>query len=227
MKRSINHFVFLISLLFFAFTSCVTGPTPAADMYEISKSSIEKELKEGVYDSLVVRFRKLDTNLTENEMKLLYYGQIFQSNFKEYDRINFSDIFEDIRSKKFVEANKKLEIVLAQFPLNLNALYLQVNMQNEINVDSSTTNHKMILINRLFDAILSTGDGEDRTNAIDVVSVSDEYFICYRILYTEDVTGQALISRKSRYYDKLIVKPNKNYNKKEVWFDVTNIFGKF
>jgi hypothetical protein len=227
MKKSNSHFILLIALVIFGITSCVTTPKPAIDTYEISISSIEKELKGGIYDSLVIRFRNLDTNLTENEMKLLYYGQLIQPGFSGYKNVDASEVYADLKNKKMVDAMDKLDSLLISNPVDLNVNYLRTYVSSEIDAEAPETKQRIILINRLFDAILSTGDGKDKTNAIDVVSVSDEYFICYRVLYTEDVTGQSLISGKSRYYDKLDVKPNKNYGKNGVWFDITNIFGKF
>lgn len=212
--------------------SCGVFRNEPDDRYEISKSSIETQLgtapESTLYRQLLTRFVNLDTTLTENEMKLIYYGQMVQPGFSEFtQQPQFSEVYANIHDKKFRDAMAQIDSILAKMPLNLTANYLKAYLGSETDVELTATRHRIKVINRLFDAILSTGDGQDQKNAIDVASISDEYFICYNLLLTGDVQSQELINSKKRIYDKLTVEPNENYKHTEIWFDITNFFGKY
>jgi hypothetical protein len=229
MRKFIN---LVILFMLIGTWSCVVSHNRANDPYEISKSAIEKQLNAGsetsLYLQLLSRFIKLDTTLSENEMKLIYYGQMVQPGFSGYSQQpQFSEVYENIHNKKYENALVQIDSILTNAPLNLTANYLKAYLVSETDPDLTATRQRIKVINKLYDAILSTGDGQDEKNAIDVVSVSDEYFICYNLLLTGDVQSQELINSKKRIYDKLTVEPNKNYKNKEVWFDITNIFGIF
>lgn len=228
MKIKNPTLILIISLLF---VSCVPHSKIGIESFEISKTDIQNQLKKdgsaSSYDVLVNRFVNLDTTLTEQEIKLLYYGQLLLPGFSGYESVDFTLVYENLKEKKLEVAQTKLDSILKISPINLTANYLRAYISEEIEPDKNNTRKRIILLNKLYDAILSTGDGEDLTNAIDVVSIADEYFICYRVLFTGDVIGQSLVNKKARAYDKLKVEPNKNYKKDEVWFDVTTIFGKY
>ncbi len=227
MRKSIS----VVILFLLAGTwSCGVFRNEPNDRYEISKSSIEKQLNAGtetsLYRHLLTRFVNLDTTLTENEMKLLYYGQMVQPGFSEYtQQPQFSEVYANIHDKKLGDAMAQIDSILAKTPLNLTANYLKAYLVSETDAELTATRHRIKVINKLYDAILSTGDGQDQKNAIDVASVSDEYFVCYHLLLTGDVQSQELIESKNRIYDKLTVDPNENYKHKVIWFDITNFFG--
>lgn len=212
--------------------SCIIPHNNPKDQYEISKNIIENQLKTDaeaiLYNQLLSRFIKLDTSLTENELKLIYYGQMIQPGFSGYSQQpQFSEVYENIHNKKFGNALNRIDSIVIKTPLNLTANYLKAYLVSEIVPESPVTKQRIEITNKLFDAILSTGDGRDKKNAIDVVSIADEYFICYNLLLTGDVSSQTLIASKKRIYDKLTVNPSDNYKDKEVWFDITNIFEVF
>lgn len=214
-------------LLLVSLTSCKLIQKGTITDFEISTSVLKQATTPiKVYQQLVDRFVALDTLLTEKEMKLLYYGQLVMLSFSAYDQPRLSEVEQDIRNKQLMSADEKLDSILIKHPMNLTANFLKTFVSIEIDPADLKAKKRVILLNRLYDAILSTGDGESKKNAIDVVCISDEYFVCYNILYTGEVNGQALIIDKKRVYDKLIVEPSQNYKKKEVWFDISNFFGK-
>lgn len=230
MKKHLGLLIFFLST---SIWSCTIIPyNNAKDQYEISKNVIENQLKTdseaSLYNRLLSRFIELDTALTENELKLIYYGQMIQPEFSGYSQQpQFSEVFENIHNKKLGDALVQIDSIVIKAPLNLTANYLKSYLVSEIYPKLPATKQRIQITNKLFDAILSTGDGRDEKNAIDVVSIADEYFICYSLLLTGDVLNQTLITSKKRIYDKLTVNPNENYKHKEVWFDITNIFEVF
>lgn len=223
-----KNFALLICLVCMGIWSCVGLRCRTKEQYEISKTSIEKQLRKEnsplLINQLQLRFIKLDTSLSENELKLIYYGQLLKPGFSGYHQPRFSEINDDISNKQFADAEHKIDSILLIEPINLTANYLKSYVVSEINSNLQETKIRIFLMNKLFDAILSTGDGQDKKNAIDVVSIADEYFICYNILLTGNIMGQSLINSNSRIYDKLVVESNENYKPKEVWFDITNIY---
>ncbi len=214
-------------LLLMSLSSCKLFQKGTITDFEISSSVLKQATTPiTVYQQLVDRFVNLDTLLTEKEVKLLYYGQLVMPGFSAYDQPRLSEVEQDIRNKQLMSADEKLDSILIKHPMNLTANFLKTFVSIEIDPADLKAKKRVILLNRLYDAILSTGDGESKKNAIDVVCITDEYFICYNILYTGEVNGQALIVDEKRVYDKLLVEPSKNYKKKVVWFDISNFFGK-
>jgi len=225
MKRFLNFFL-LIYVILLGLNSCKTQHNFNA--YEISKKQLEKELinqtDSSTHQKLTKRFVNLDTTLTEKELLLLYYGQVLQPDFYNSNPSPLFEIYENIQDKKFQEAELKTDSILAIDPINLSANYLKSYLVSELKPMENSSKKHLFLTNKLFDAILSTGDGLDKKNAIDVVSVSDEYFICYNLLLTGNITNHVFVFYRERVYDKLIIEPTPNFNYTEIWFDVTNFY---
>jgi hypothetical protein len=232
MNRNPFAKLMLLSILIvFGLTSCFLHKREKPSDYEISGDFLKQKLTNSagnsIYDSILQRFLNFDSSLVEQDYKLLYYGQTTLSGFSGYFSSNLSEARENISNKQLIDAEKRLDSMLLNHPIDLACNFYKSYVESLIDKNAPIT-HKLInRMNKLYDAILSTGDGKDRENAIDVVHVSDEYFICYYILYTGDVTGQSLIEDKGRVYDVLTVEKSKNYNKEQVWFDITLFFGKF
>lgn len=222
MKKVIYRFLLLSILL--SNTSCFFRKTYDITDFEISSDKIRGDLATGkdvIYDSLLKRFLSFDTTLVERDYKLLYYGQVFRKGYSAQQGSNLSSIEADIRGKRWENASQALDTVLSATPLDLSANYYRAYVEMEMGKDSVMAQKYRGRMNQLSDAILSTGDGMDAKNAIDVVFVLNEYFICYNLLYTGEIVGYQKVTKKGRNYDVLIVKPSENYKKKKVWFDVT------
>lgn len=196
--------------------------------YEISKKQLEKELinqtDSSTHQKLTKRFANLDTTLTEKELILLYYGQVLQPDFYNSNPSPLFEIYENIQDKKFLEAELKTDSILAIDPINLSVNYLKAYLVSELKPMENSSKNRIFLVNKLFDAILSTGDGLDKKNAIDIVSISDEYFICYNLLLTGNIINNRFFYSKDRIYDNLKIEPTPNFNHTEIWFDVTNFY---
>lgn len=196
--------------------------------YEISKKQLEKELinqtDSSTHQKLTKRFANIDTTLTEKELLLLYYGQVLQPDFYNTNTSPLFEIYEYIQDKKFKEAELKTDSILAIDPINLTANYLKTYLVSELNPLENNAKDRVSLTNKLFDAILSTGDGLDKKNAIDVISISDEYFICYNLLLTGNIINNSVCYSKGRIYDKLSIEANPNFNRTEIWFDITSFY---
>ncbi len=221
---SLFYFYFLLCSLSILI-SCKTSEKYSISDFEISLDVLKEEIKDaGVYKILITRHQQLDTTLTEKELKILYYGQLAQPDYQPDIHVDLSEIETDIKEKKWDNATLHLDSILRIQPIHLKANYLKTYISHELDSASILTKNRIILLNRLYDAILSTGDGESKKNAIDVVSILDEYFICYQILFTGDITQQAIIIDKTRVYDVFTVKSSKNFTKRKVWFDITHIY---
>jgi hypothetical protein len=219
-----KYFLFCITLI--GINSCNTQHQ--FNPYQISLKQLNNELfsnqETSAHDKLVKRFENSDTTLSENELILVYFGQLIDSSFFKKDIPPLFSIYEEIQEKNFILAELKTDTILAIDPINLTANNLKAFLVSQNDSLSVKSKNKISVINKLFDAILSTGDGLDIKNAIDVVSVADEYFICYNLLLTGNITGQTIVYSGNRIYDKLIVEPNDIYNHTVIWFDVSNIY---
>jgi hypothetical protein len=72
-------------------------------------------------------------------------------------------------------------------------------------------------------AMKASGDATSKATAMKVVNVSEEYLFARQF---GDTQGQRLHQEDGRVYDVLNVKPKDGGDMMEMWFDITDVFGK-
>lgn len=161
--------------------------------------SIEKEVRdknsEYYYPTLLQKLEESDAQLTEEDYWHLYYGYVFQSNYNPYGRYSKEkEMFEAMEGEE-TEENTLLILsmvleALEEFPVRLDyRFYLAIAymiLENEEMMKKSYDNYM-----GLFQALSSSGDGENCETAYHVNSIQDEY--AFLRFYDLQSTAQALI----------------------------------
>jgi len=127
------------------------------------------------YQNLLKRAAATDSTLTPNDYKLLYFGQIFQSNYSPYgDAMGLRDAGKLMQDRKFNEAVAAADVYLKDHPVSLGAIFLRLSALYQQDKKPEMMPW-IILLKRLIGAITSSGDGKTEKTAMVVVHVSDEY----------------------------------------------------
>ena len=173
--------------------------------------------KETYYPKLLGRFNRFDTSLTLNDYRLLYYGYVFQKEYFGYADQKQKEISNLIADKKFNEAFKLCDSILAKIPISLTANYLKglaIYLNNK--EDTAYVQFK----NRyrgLRDAILSTGNGLKCESAFKTIFISDEYDIMYKYFEIDGYKTQSLVYP----CDKFEIKPSKYFKANLIYFETS------
>ncbi|MFC0875623.1 DUF4919 domain-containing protein [Saccharicrinis sp. FJH2] len=162
--------------------------------------SIEKEIKQKssdfYYPVLMKRFVELDTTLTLDDYRYLYYGYIFQKEYEAYWTSPYQEkLLKYYRSTKIKrkEYDKIIDLSnksINEFPFDLRSMNFlaytyHLKGDEEMAIKVSKRFHGII------EAILSTGSGETCKDGYHVISVSHEYVILNMFLF--QMKSQALI----------------------------------
>ena len=167
--------------------------------YTSIESTIKVKDSKMYYPVLLDRYIKLDTTLTREELKLLYYGFLFQDSYSVYGHSDYSDTLTKILEKESLSMPdydriiKYEKLVLKDYPFRLRDLnilsyaYEKKGMSDSSKIIDNKLTH-------LVGAILSTGNGEEEKNAWHVISVEDEYDIIsllgYKFGENQSLTGK-------------------------------------
>ncbi len=148
--------------------------------YESIKKEINDKLSPLYYPVLFERFQSLDTTLTAEEYRHLYYGYVFQKAYNPYDipkeNQKISNLLEkeSLTEKEYDKIIKLTTKSLATFPFNLDQLInrsFAFHMKGE--EATSIKLRKQLLDIR--NAIKMSGDGMKRESAYHVITVGNEY----------------------------------------------------
>lgn len=127
------------------------------------------------YQTLLKRAAATDSSLTLNDYKLLYFGQVFQSNYSPYgDAAGLRDANKFVQDGKFDEAIAAANVYLKDHPISLSAIYIKLTGLYQ---QKKTAEMKpwIMLLKGLIAAVTSSGDGKTDKTAMVVACVSDEY----------------------------------------------------
>ncbi len=201
--------------------------TSFAQSTKLNLKKIEAFAQTDAYTGLKQRFQNNDTTLSEEEYRLLYYGQAFKHNsdtMRTYHDKALNQYLE--KAGDSIDFEKVLQLsltCLSSNPLNFDNLYITGVAYDKTSKPELASlyydkYHKLIY------TIMASGDGKKEKSAFVVVSISDEYTIL-RALNLR-FKSQALVSKKKKFYDILYVTENKKGIDK-VYFDINLFFGKF
>jgi hypothetical protein len=131
------------------------------------------------YPKLTEKIKHYPSELNTEEIFYLYYGQIFQKDYKSLSSIanpERADFDKAVMNGNCKKALKLGNIILERNPVDLTVLLHVCNCIKE-NKYIDTTNFYEQRFKNLLTAILSTGDGKSMKTAIGIVNMEDDYVL--------------------------------------------------
>jgi tetratricopeptide (TPR) repeat protein len=168
--------------------------------------------------TLLSRFQKADSTLTDDDYMHLYYGQVTADFYSPYASTDeaFRKAYKEEKFKQAIELGEK---ALKQQPLSLDILFKLLVCYDQLG-DKATARQYARRYFSLIRVITASGDGKSLETAYVVTAVHDEY----EVLATLDLrsSGQALIG----HTDRLTVSSTTEKDSKEypMYFDVSQPF---
>ncbi|WP_083261418.1 DUF4919 domain-containing protein [Crocinitomix algicola] len=146
--------------------------------FDVINDSINDSNSRYFYPNLINRLLKLDTNLTADEFRYLYYGSVFQENYHPYGATE-----KEVQFNNALDAEKTgdslLNIGLAVFyenPINLDVILQLTYLYGK----NGQTEKAIVFANiyvSFLEVIYASGTGHNCESGFVVVSVDDEYLI--------------------------------------------------
>lgn len=170
-------FTFIILLIFIA--SSYSQNQDSISFNDEIRNTISDSSSMYYYPKLLIKLNQKPSELKIPDVYYLYYGQIFQSDYKYFGYM--ADDNQGPFRKAVMRNNCKKAIssginLISKFPLDLTTLlHLKVCMKNENMAD--TTYFFNLRFRLLLDAILNTGDGKSYASAIKVINIEHESII--------------------------------------------------
>jgi hypothetical protein len=188
------------------------------------REAIEKAITDSTadtyYPKLLKRYNDFDSTLTVEEYRLLYYGFVFQPGYSGYDNHNKKEIQEELSAGMNSAASRLCDSVFKKIPVSLQTNYYKSLALIRMGKTGEPVQKYARRYRGLRDAILQTGDGKSQETALHVIFVTDEYHIMYYHFDLEQIKSQSLIYP----CDMFVVKKNKKYRSKKIWFDISEAF---
>ena len=172
----------LLFLLFISVNALGQVNKPKAPKCKSVQRAISKEGYATYYPKLLTRFLNSDKTLTLKEKRLLYYGFVFQKEFKNDRNKAYKDslrIFFTMKNLTDLDAEKIIlfsDSILAANPFNLRALNYR-EYAFEHTKEQERIKNVIFRINAVLEAILSSGHGLSTDYPFYVIRESDEYAV--------------------------------------------------
>ena len=159
-----------------------------------------------------------DSTLTEEEVKVIYYGQCFQDKYNPYgtDSKNFDKFKEYFQKSNYEKALPFVLNMLEKDPMDLKMTYYAIICYHYIE-DSANKAIMQVRYENLLLSLFRSGDGKTRETAFVVMRISDEYE-AMRNMGVEN-TSQAL----SGDCDVMTLKKN-DYGLERLYFNIAKPF---
>jgi len=187
------------------------------------KKEIKKKKSAFYYPDLLQRYHDLDTTLTVEDFRHLYYGYTFQKGYTPYGTpalqdslINYLSRPELLRAEYEVAARIGGELLQAN-PFRLRETFITA-VSYEMAGNLRMSGIYFDLYAKQVDAIMSTGDGLSTNSAFVVIHIRDEYELL-EILGFEFGGKQYLLEGG---YDMLELKENQ-YGIDALYFNVSRL----
>lgn len=191
--------------------------------YDTIKKVVQDTSSPNFYPKLMARFLSLDSSLTSDDYTNLFYGYVFQKDYKPYERIPEEQEFRSYISRLGnitpVELDRMIELGTTcrkKFPFNTDvAKYLWMAYQKKN--DFSTGMKLSVQSYHILKVIKSSGDGKTPETAFHVLTVGNEYELLRSLFFK--VESQSLIGRN---YDYIKLEPNES-NIDGLYFNIEKI----
>ncbi|MDE5607809.1 MAG: DUF4919 domain-containing protein [Muribaculaceae bacterium] len=155
------------------------GSMPKGIDLEKVRAEVNDPRSEFFYDSLMAAFERVDTTMTLEDYRYLYFGTMFQEDYNPYRRNAYADIINPLTHKaSHTRAErdtlmKYTQLALLDTPFDLaqiNFLIYALRSKQKYN-EADIWQYRL---NHLLQAIVSTGTGADTTSAWYVIYPRDE-----------------------------------------------------
>lgn len=211
-----------VLLLLFYCNAFSQNPSFKAPNYD----AIEKEIKDNkskyYYPVLLERLKTNDSTLTVEEYQHLYYGYVFQKEYKPYSKNPEEDKLDQYLNKAEIDpkdydeiikiASKSIEIL----PFDLRHINLLAYFYH-LKGDEKTAKIISIRFHRLLGTILASGNGETCETGFHVTSVHHEYVL---LRYFNMKSESQSLNGNCDY---LVLEKGK-YKKEGIYFNIQKMF---
>ncbi len=186
--------------------------------YGTIKEVIQDKSSPYYYPGLFHRFQALDTTLNTEEYRYLYYGFVFQKNYKPYDiptqnqQVSNLLQLEDLDKKGYDKIIKLTSQSLHHFPFNIDQLKNR-SFAFHMKGNDDVALKLMKQIFGLRNAIKTSGDGKKKETAYHVITVGNEYE------FLRSYNLMSVSQRSENRCDYIQVEPNP-YNIEGIYFNI-------
>ena len=181
------------------------------------------------YGKLMKRYERNDPSMSVNEYRQLYYGYVFQPEYKPYKKSNYSRSISTIYYKEHLSRMecdsiiKYAEMSLKDDPFNLqqmNYLIYAYKTKKKHNL----ARHWQNRLNNVLRAILSTGSGESKETAWHVINIGHEYALINFMSQNYIVEQHEFIEP---HFDHIILKQLSEHLPKGFYFNIKYMLDNF
>ena len=188
------------------------------------KKEIRKQRSPFYYPVLFQRYLDLDTSLTSEDFRYLYYGFTFQDAYSPYGIPALQDsLISYLSRRELLRAEYQVAariggLLLRESPFRLRETFITA-VAYEMAGDGKMSSIYFDFFEKQVDAIMSSGDGLSLNTAFVVIYIRDEYEML-EVLGFKFGGGQALLAGD---YDKLELEENP-YGVEALYFNVSRLF---
>ncbi|MEE4255866.1 MAG: DUF4919 domain-containing protein [Bacteroidales bacterium] len=188
------------------------------------KKEIRKKKSDFYYPALFQRYLELDTSLSVEEFRFLYFGFTFQNEYRPYGVPSRQDSLlnylsrDDLIRAEYAIAGRIGGDLLKENPFRLRETFITALIY-ELAGNTDLSSRYFNFYEKQVDAIMSSGDGLSTKTAFTVIYVQDEYEIL-EVLGFEFNGEQHLLQGG---YDMLELEENP-FGIDALYFDVNRLF---
>lgn len=205
----------LIAILTFITVSVVSAQAPD---YTVIKERTLNPSSEYYYPVLLKKLKSLDTSLTKEDFRYLFYGFIFSKKYDPYEQADIEKKIKEINlGQDFPRAQKLCDSLLSVNPVSLTALF-EKSFSTHAQGKDSLEYVSRSMYNALLRAAISSGDGKTPETAIHVISINDENEIM--LFWGIKIKAETRMSKDGQTYDVFELAKNK-LGMKYLFFNVT------
>jgi len=192
--------------------------------YDLINNEIQDSSSSFYYPKLMSRLAQFDTTLNIEEYRHLYYGYIFQKDYKPYwtspDEEKLVNFYrsEKIKEKDYDEIIKLATHSINEFPFDLRQLNFLAYIYH-LKGNEEMAKKVSLRFQGSFSAIMSSGDGKTCETGYHVISVSHEYVFLNMFqfqMYQQSTTGDC------DYLE--LLKDDRNID--GIYFNIEKLFAK-
>lgn len=215
-------FATLLSLFILSSIQAQSWDFSAPD-YTAIEAACSDEEGDFFYPNLISRFSKADTSLNLEELRHVYYGYTFTSDYSPYGNSDYGDSIRTILNgdslsftdtNTYQRLNSYCDSALQDFPFDLSAMSYKLWALENIS-DSVSYLETLWQHNAIVEVLISSGDGVAPETAFYVIKTDHEYYLL-NVFDFEFGGQQALIGN----CDKLDLAENE-YDLEGLYFNVS------
>ncbi len=187
------------------------------------KKEINKKTSPFYYPDLFQRYLELDTSLTSLDFRYLYYGFTYQDEYRPYGTPVLQDSLiaylqrDDLLQAEIEVAARIAGELLKESPFRLRETFIAA-VSFELSGNERLSSIYFNFYQKQVDAIMSSGNGLNKSSAFAIIYIPDEYEIL-EVLGFRFGGSQTLLKGN---YDRLEIAENP-YGIMELYFDVNRM----